>query len=61
MPSFFVVMARMSIGGRVAAQHLAALLADPQMHPAAIGFNALFTTKGGVVGFGNYGVCRQCF
>lgn len=43
----------MLIFGRVAAQHLAAGLANSQMHPAIANPNALFALKGGVISFWN--------
>jgi hypothetical protein len=50
------MMSGVLVGGRVAAQHLATVLAKTKMHPSTIGFNAFFTMKDGVIGFGN-----QCF
>jgi hypothetical protein len=38
---------------RIAAQHFATGLANPEVYPAAIYFNALFTTKYGIGCFRN--------
>jgi hypothetical protein len=51
MSTLLIVTAGVLIFGRVAAQHLAARLANSQMHPAIVDANALLTPKYRVIGF----------
>ncbi len=49
MASFLIVMASVLVLGRITAEHLAAGLADPQMHPSPVDQQAFLAAERRIV------------